>query len=302
MLDAKARLVRARDELQSGAQARLDSLRDRFSALRMHGEESAGEKASNNEEIEELERRSWHFLLSPSLWGSPVHTIDGPCGPIVAWKYWLPKDDYGSANSMVKAQGIVRASPEEIFEMIFDSSRTKEYNKYSVGRTDVETKGPKTKIVWNRTNPPGTKRPHDFCTLMHGRVYPKNGTNLLMTTATDHAKAKTSSEFLRSEILLGVNQMRVIGPGRTELTTISHVKTCGVHPFLSEKFAASSAVDFIKRVDEVLGGTEEAEAAGELAVAAGASSGSEASGQKEARKLSFCSPPLRSSRVHRSWP
>lgn len=65
---------------------------------------------------------------------------------IKAWKFWLPKDTYGSQNSVVKAQGIVNASPEAIFNMIYDSDRTKEYNKYSIGRTDIEHLAKTTKV------------------------------------------------------------------------------------------------------------------------------------------------------------
>jgi len=206
--------------------------------------------------IDQLVARSWKFLLEDKLWGSPV--IDGSDGQV--WKHWLPKETYGRENSVVKARGIVKATPEEIFNMIFDSSRTKEYNKYSVGRTDIVSLSPFSKVVWNRTNPPGTKKPHDFCTLMHGvpsAAAPKgNGTYLLMTTAVEHPQAEPSSTYLRSEILLGVNLMRPVPgrPGFTELTTVNHVKTTGVPAFLAEKVAARSAIDFIRKVDDVLGG------------------------------------------------
>ena len=205
--------------------------------------------------VKQLSARSWKFLLDDNLWGTPV--IDTSEGKV--WKHRLPSDAYGAANSVVKAKGLVAATPEAIFEMIFDSSRTKEYNKYSVGRADIDTVAgcPKSKIVWNRTNPPGTKKPHDFCTLMHGVSFPAgNGTYLIMTTAVEHPKAKPSSNYLRSEILLGVNLMKPV-PGRagvTELTTVNHVKTTGVPAFLSEKVAAKSAIDFIRKVDTVLGG------------------------------------------------
>ena len=126
------------------------------------GDSSSG--PSMQDTINGLVARSWEFLLDEKRWGAPV--IDGDDGQV--WKYWMPKDAYGAANSVVKAKGVVRASPEEIFDMIFDSSRTKEYNKYSVGRTDIVSLSPFSKVVWNRTNPPGTKKPHDFCTLMHG--------------------------------------------------------------------------------------------------------------------------------------
>jgi hypothetical protein len=245
------------------------------------GDSSSG--PSMQDTINGLVARSWEFLLDEKRWGAPV--IDGDDGQV--WKYWMPKDAYGAANSVVKAKGVVRASPEEIFDMIFDSSRTKEYNKYSVGRTDIATYSPTSKVVWNRTNPPGTKKQHDFCTLMHGVPFAKgNGTYLLMTTAVEHPKAKPSSNYLRSEILLGVNLMKPVPgkPGYTELTTVNHVKTTGVPAFLSEKVAARSAIDFIRKVDEVLGGPTTAAAAA-TAAAVATSATEDASGEKPAAGL-----------------
>mmetsp|Transcript_56591 Transcript_56591/g.111812 ORF Transcript_56591/g.111812 Transcript_56591/m.111812 type:complete len:317 (-) Transcript_56591:92-1042(-) len=241
-------IVHARESWKSTV-TKLSSLRQRERSS------TVTNKGVFDTAVSQLGARSWSYLTNDKLWGAPATTVTGPNGVISAWKHWLPKDEYGSANSVVKTRGVVRATPQEIFDMIFDSSRTKEYNKYSVGRTDVQKLGGKnSKIVWNRTNPPGTKRPHDFCTLMHGQVYANNGTHLLMTTATEHPHAKPSKAYLRSEILLGVNLMKPVGPRLTELTTINHVKTSGVPAFLAEKFAVSSAIDFVKTVDAVLGG------------------------------------------------
>jgi len=199
----------------------------------------------------DLENRAWFCLLGGDSFWSPSLTSQSITGILTAWKHRLPSDVYGSAYSVVKAKGVVRASPSEIFDMIYDSLRTKEYNKYSLGRSDVAIIGSRTKIVWNRTNPPGTKRPHDFCTLMHGLIFPQNGTHVLMTTATNHPAAKPSDAYLRSEIIIGVNLLRPIGPRLTEVTTISHIKTSGVPSFLVEQFAAGNAMDFIKKLDSI---------------------------------------------------
>lgn len=103
------------------------------------------------------------------------------------------------------------------------------------------------------------QQPHDNLSLVAPfvtcQVFNNNGTHFLTTTATKHPQAKPSSEFLRSEILLGVNLMEPV-PGqkdKTKLTTISHVKTSCVPSFLSEPVAARSAIDFIKTVNDVLG-------------------------------------------------
>ena len=200
----------------------------------------------------DLQNRAWFYLLSEDSFWSSSQTSQSVTGLLTAWKHRLPSDVYGSACSVVKAKGIVRASPSEIFEMIYDSLRTKEYNKYSIGRSDIAILGPKTKIVWNRTNPPGTKRPHDFCNLMYGLIFPKNGTHILMTTSTNHPAAKLSDSYLRSEIIIGVNLLRPIGPRLTEITTINHIKTCGVPSFMVEQFSSGVALDFIKKLDSIL--------------------------------------------------
>lgn len=208
-----------------------------------------GSNESPSSDTETLASTAWKYLLDDTLWGEPVTSSEG----VTVWKHWPPKDTYGSENSFVKSRSLVSASPGDIFDMIYDSSRTKEYNKYSVGRTDAVELGKTTKIVWNRTAPPGTKRPHDFCTLMHGETF-TNGTQLLMTCATEHPKVKPSKEYLRSEILLGVNLMVPISEGQTELTCINHVKTKGVPTFLAERVSAGSAIDFVRQVRQICGG------------------------------------------------
>ncbi|CAN0373048.1 unnamed protein product, partial [Ectocarpus sp. 13 AM-2016] len=73
--------------------------------------------------------------------------------------------------------------------MIVDSTRVLEYNRYSKGRTDIEHLGPHTKIVWNKAQPPLSKKLHDFCTLMHMQpLDDEEGSFMLITRATEHPK------------------------------------------------------------------------------------------------------------------
>lgn len=212
-----------------------------------------GKEASLGVDVAALERLSWGLLRSdPQLWGSPAAESRG----VTVWKRWLPKGEYGSENSMVKSVATVAASPAALFDLIFDSSRTREYNPFSVGRTDVAVVGKTTKIVWNRTAPPGAKK-CDFCTLMHGLQFP-NGTHVIMTTATEHPSAQPTAEFQRSHVLVGINLMEPVDGG-TRLTVINHVKTAGVAPFLAEQVAARSAINFVQKVKAVFSGDEETE-------------------------------------------
>ena len=81
--------------------------------------------------------------------------------------------------------------------MIFDSSRRKML-KYSVGRTDIATYSPTSKVVWNRENPRAQEAAR-LLPLMHGVPFAKgNGTYLLMTTV-EHPKAEALLNYRRSE-------------------------------------------------------------------------------------------------------
>jgi len=232
----------------------LSQARDRFAKRIIRRSKSSDEPVGTSRNLlAALESRSWGFLAESPQWGQPAATTKSPAGQIVAWTQKLPKGEPGSGSSVVKARGLVRATPQEVFDLVWDSSRVFEYNKYTGGRTDVATLGPKTKVVWNRTRPPGAK-PQDFCTILHGVPQAKDGTLLLLSTATTHAAVAPSAAFARSEVLLGANLLRPVGPKLTEVTTVSHVVTNGIPSFLVERVAASSAADFIKTVDEVLGG------------------------------------------------
>lgn len=59
------------------------------------------------------------------------------------------------------------------------------WGRYSKGRTDIEHLGPNTKIVWNKAQPPLSKKLHDFCTLMHMEAL-EDGAFMLITRATEH--------------------------------------------------------------------------------------------------------------------
>lgn len=201
--------------------------------------------------VEHLVVQSWKYLLDDEVWGEASATSETTCGKASVWTHQLPCNIHGSENLMIKTKAVVHGTPQDIFDMFYNSSRAKEYNKYSVGRTDIDDKvGGKslTKVVWSRTKPPATKRPHDFCTLMHGLKY-SNGTYVLFSTAIDHPKAPLSPQYLRSEILLGATLMIPVGNGMTELTSINHVKSHGIPVFLCNKLSPTVSLGFLREVD-----------------------------------------------------
>lgn len=68
--------------------------------------------------------------------------------------------------------------------------------RYSKGRVDVEHLGPRTKIVWNKAQPPLTSKLHDFCTLMHVDSL-EDGSFMLITRATEHPQARAVTVTIR---------------------------------------------------------------------------------------------------------
>ncbi|TFJ87179.1 hypothetical protein NSK_001511 [Nannochloropsis salina CCMP1776] len=169
------------------------------------------------------------------------------------WRRNLAEDAYGREYPCLKLSTMLHASPEAVMDLLVDSERVGEYNKYSKGRDDVARVGPHTKIVWNRTLPPLQKKAHEFCTIMHVVRRP-DGSQVMLTKFTDHPEVPRSSRFARSEIILGVTEVRPhpTDPNRAHLTTISHVKSAGIPPFIAEKFSVRGVVDFAESLRKAL--------------------------------------------------
>lgn len=169
------------------------------------------------------------------------------------WRRMMAEDVYGREYPCLKLSTVLHAPPDAVMALLVDSGRVGEYNKYSRGRHDVEQVGPNTKIVRNRTLPPLQKRAHEFCTVMHVIRRP-DGSQVMLTKYTEHPEVPRSSEFARSEIILGVTEVRPhpTDPNRAQLTTVSHVKSTGVPAFIAEKFSVRGVMDFAESLRQAL--------------------------------------------------
>ena len=172
---------------------------------------------------------------------------------VKVWKRAVAEGSYGREYPCLKLSTVLDAPAEAVMALLVDSERVAEYNKYSKGRHDVEHLGPATKIVRNRTLPPLQKKVHEFCTLMHV-VRREDGAQMMLTRFTDHPKVPPSSNYARSEIILGVTEVRPhpTDPGKSVFTTVSHVKSAGVPPFIAEQFSARGLVDFVSSLQGAL--------------------------------------------------
>ncbi len=210
------------------------------------------------DQLNEARRKSELYMSAnevDSTW-VPIADKDG----VQVWKKWLPSDCYGSEFPCVKATGIVKAPPKDVMALLFDSSRIQEYNAYSIGRVDIEKLNERTKVVWNRTKLPITKKIHDFCNIIQMSWDEEDKKGILLTTSTSHPLAPKRKDSVRSEIAVGLTVIKPYhssGENRccySEVTTLNHIisKGVGVPNWVINKFVNQNAVEFLKSINRAL--------------------------------------------------
>ncbi len=189
-----------------------------------------------------------HRALGEEEW-RPVSVKDD----VKLWRRATSEGSYGREYPCLKLSTVLDAPAEAVMALLVDSERVAEYNKYSKGRHDVEHLGPHTKIVRNRSLPPLQKRVHEFCTIMHV-VRREDGAQVMLTRFTDHPRVPRSSNYARSEIILGVTEVRPhpTDKGKAVFTTVSHVKSAGVPPFIAEQFSARGLLEYATQLQGAL--------------------------------------------------
>eukprot|EP00953_Heterococcus_sp_UTEX-ZZ885_P031519 16535-Heterococcus_DN1.PRE.2 len=244
-----------------------------------NGREAVASQHSHAEHqryFDELERTK---LIAADVIESPgwseVLQRDG----VTVHKKYLDKDAYGSAFACVKATAVVDASPATLMQLLLDSTRVLEYNRYSKGRTDIAKLDANTKIVWNKTKPPLTSKLHDFCTLMHvSRTHDCSSNSssssssgdtsadsssdadsddcgyVITTTRTEHPGAPQLQNSVRSEIVLGVTTITPHGSSSSRVTTVNHIVSAGVPAVIADRVSTRNAVDFIVNVSQAARG------------------------------------------------
>jgi hypothetical protein len=163
------------------------------------------------------------------------------------------------------ARGIVKGSPREFLNLLWDNSRTNEYNKHSLGRSDLfvikdgvlDGSSTGTKVVKSETRVPFTGLSVVLATLMH--VQPLRSPDegfVIVSRSLNSGRAGShvgSGEFVEkgnNEILWGVNILRRV-PGKpkaTDLTSVSHVATTLVPKFLAHRIGIMGVEDFFSAV------------------------------------------------------
>jgi len=202
--------------------------------------------------------KSWHYATESDIF------------------IWYGKFDngYKSDVPVIKGRAIVECTPRELIDLIFDSSKVKQYNKMSLGREDrhffkenVDTHDGKiageAKIVRSVSNIPMLKKNLEVVSLMHGRSLDeeKDGMRGYMIANRsiweDEKKAPSDDEvgagpedpkFIRAECLLGVSLIREIEGDKCEITTVNHFFTPGTPSFGARQFGMKAAANYLRDV------------------------------------------------------
>jgi hypothetical protein len=161
-----------------------------------------------------------------------------------------PKMTRPTLVPVVKARALVNASAESVYDLLRDNKRVHEYNDNCRVVMDIQRLDKDTKITWAASPRFGPFKPRDFCTFVHFRK--THGLLLVVNVPAEHKKAPLSPAFVRSEILLGGNIIRPVGPCCTEVTMLTSIDTGDLPSAgasLVNKMAASAPISFIRRLE-----------------------------------------------------
>lgn len=164
------------------------------------------------------------------------------------------------------ARGVVEKSPRDFMKLLWDNSRTNEYNNYCLGRTNLLVIEDKvlsgahtgTKVIRSETRVPFTSLSVQVNCLMHVRPLeaPDEGYVIVSRTldcgeaGTHLSKDRVEVGRNKNEILWGINILRRVPnhPHLTDLTSLSQVGTTLVPKFLASKIGLMGIEDFFKNV------------------------------------------------------
>jgi hypothetical protein len=188
---------------------------------------------------------------------------------VLVWsgRYHGPKH-YGCENPLFLARGVVKRSPRDFLNLMWDSDRTGEYNKYSLGRSDTLVIQDDifsggcygAKVIRSETKVPFAGLSVSFSALMHATALnsesPEEGFVIVSRSLNSGmagchvGSAKRVEKGNKNELLLGLNIMRPV-PGNPELTdliSVSQVSSTMVPQFLAFRIGMMGVDDFFNNV------------------------------------------------------
>lgn len=179
---------------------------------------------------------------------------------VLVWTGTFQHGHYGSQLPAVRTAGFIQMSAFALTELLVDSSRCREYNKLSVGRTDLlvlqekmSKLGPfggMTKVMKSESRPPMLRKTLQFISILHATELPDGTGYLIVSRAvtTPEDEKPILQSVLKSEILMGVNIIkRVEGDeNRCLMVTVNHIRSPMVPMMIAKRIGLQAAVNFIQ--------------------------------------------------------
>lgn len=206
-------------------------------------------------------------IYTPYAQGVPVPHARGAKGEhdVLVWSGAWRHQYRGHDLPAIRCEAIVNMSPQALARLLMDSTRVKEYNKMSIGREDllVLRAGAhgSTKIVRAKARPPMLGKTLVLTTLLHMEELPGGGERagyVIVSRAIAHAddaEAPRDPQVVRSEMLMGLNILRVVNgvngePDRSRclMININHLLSPLIPAMFAKRLGLSAAVNFINDI------------------------------------------------------
>jgi hypothetical protein len=244
----------------------------------------ASTSSSSSAAADEKEILVWTGSFKHGLYGSElVRFLEGLfMSKVFVWYPVFSLFVSRCVQPAIRSAGIIGMSPLALMELLVDSSRIQEYNKLSLGRTDLlvlqgdmSQDGPFggiTKIMKAITKPPLVRKALVFTSLIHVRELDDGSGYKIVTRAVtppdenaaacldnnDNASCNSSSSntaggggglanaLLHSEILLGVNIIKRIegDDNRCLMMCVNHIRSPMVPMMIAKRIGLQAAINF----------------------------------------------------------
>lgn len=176
---------------------------------------------------------------------------------ILVWSGKFHHNFYGNDLPAVRAAAVIHMSPDQLLNLLVDSSRVKEYNVMSLGRCDLLTLGKNcggivTKVMRSESRPPMLRKTLQFTSLLHACALDDASGYQIVSRAvstTDQLSTNgSSSSVLVSEILLGVNLIRRIESCENKclFVSVNHIRSPMVPMMIAKRIGLHAAVNFVQ--------------------------------------------------------
>ena len=175
---------------------------------------------------------------------------------VLVWSGNFTHGRYGSDLPAVRSAALINMPAEALMDLLVDSNRVKEYNKMSLGRTDLLVLqneldggafGGITKVMRSETRPPMVRKTLSFTSILHVRKLDDESGFKLVSRAVTSPVDSSLAGNLQSEILLSVNIIKKVegNPGQCMMIAVNHIRSPMVPMMIAKRIGLAAAVNFI---------------------------------------------------------